>query len=79
MLYPGSRFRMAEDLLDTYLSQLIEALAGAREVIVAWQGGEPTLMGLEFFRRSVQLAEPVPAARASRSRSHNPDQRHADR
>ncbi len=57
LLYPGSRFRMAEELLERYLSQLIEAHAGAREVIVAWQGGEPTLMGLEFFRRSVQLAE----------------------
>ena len=57
LLYPGSRFRMAEDLLERYLSQLIEAHAGAREVIVAWQGGEPTLMGLEFFRRSVELAD----------------------
>ena len=24
---------------------------------IAWQGGEPTLMGVEFFRRSVELAE----------------------
>ena len=29
MLYPGSRFRMADDLLETYLRQLIEAHAGA--------------------------------------------------
>jgi uncharacterized protein len=57
LLYPGSRFRMADELLEQYLSQLIEAQAGAPEVIVAWQGGEPTLMGLEFFRRSVELAE----------------------
>jgi len=57
LLYPGSRFRMAEELLEQYLSQLIEAHAGAREVIVAWQGGEPTLMGLEFFRRSVEIAD----------------------
>ena len=56
LLYPGSRFRMADELLETYLSQLIEAHAGAREVVVAWQGGEPTMMGLEFFRRSVELA-----------------------
>jgi uncharacterized protein len=56
MLYPGSRFRMADDLLDTYLRQLIEAHAGAPEVVVAWQGGEPTMMGLDFFRRSVRLA-----------------------
>src|SRR5438874_2880045 len=57
MLYPGSRFRMADDLLQTYLRQLIEAHARVPEVTIAWQGGEPTLMGVEFFRRSVELAE----------------------
>ena len=57
MLYPGSRFRMAEDLLEAYVRQLIEAHAGAPEVAVAWQGGEPTLMGLDFFRRSVELVD----------------------
>ncbi len=57
MLYPGSRFRMADDLLETYLRQLIEAHARAPELVVAWQGGEPTMMGLDFFRRSVELAE----------------------
>jgi uncharacterized protein len=57
MLYPGSRFRMADDLLETYLRQLIEAHARSPEVTVAWQGGEPTMMGLHFFRRSVELAE----------------------
>ena len=57
MLYPGSRFRMADELLETYLRQLIEAHARVPEVQIAWQGGEPTLMGLDFFRRSVELAE----------------------
>jgi uncharacterized protein len=57
MLYAGSRFRMADELLETYLRQLIESHARAPEVMVAWQGGEPTLMGVEFFRRSVELAE----------------------
>jgi serine-type anaerobic sulfatase-maturating enzyme len=56
MLYPGSRFRMADDLLETYVRQLIEAHS-TPEVTIAWQGGEPTLMGLDFFRRSVELAE----------------------
>jgi hypothetical protein len=59
MLYPGSRFRMADDLLELYLRQLIEAHAASPEVIVAWQGGEPTMMGLDFFQRSVQIAEAV--------------------
>jgi len=55
MLYPGSRFRMAEELQELYLRQLLEAHREAPEVVVAWQGGEPTLMGLDFFRRSVLL------------------------
>ncbi len=57
MLYPGSRFRMADELLETYVRQLIEAHAGAPVVEVAWQGGEPTLMGLPFFRRAVELVD----------------------
>ncbi|HEU0303706.1 MAG TPA: anaerobic sulfatase maturase [Gaiellaceae bacterium] len=57
MLYPGSRFRMADELLEMYIRQLIEAHAGVPEVTIAWQGGEPTLMGLDFFRRSVELAK----------------------
>jgi uncharacterized protein len=54
MLYPGSRFQMAEDILEMYLKQLLESHR-APEVAVAWQGGEPTLMGLDFFKRSVEL------------------------
>ncbi|MCI3273870.1 anaerobic sulfatase maturase [Streptomyces cylindrosporus] len=53
LLYEGSRFRMADELLDRYIRQLIEAHGPAPEVTVAWQGGEPTLMGLDFFRRSL--------------------------
>ncbi len=56
MLYPGSRFRMADDLLEEYIRQLVEAHARSPYVTIAWQGGEPTLMGLDFFRRSVELA-----------------------
>jgi len=57
MLYPDSRFRMSDEQLDAYLRQLIEAHAQVPDVAIAWQGGEPTLMGLDFFRRSVQIAE----------------------
>jgi hypothetical protein len=51
LLYPGSRFRMAEELQETYLRQL-QAHSRAPEVVIACQGGEPTMMGLEFFRAS---------------------------
>lgn len=53
MLYPGSRFRMADELLELYIKQLIEAHQ-IPQVTIAWQGGEPTLMGLDFFRRSIE-------------------------
>jgi uncharacterized protein len=56
MLYPGSRFRMADELLETYIKQLLESQRGP-SVTVGWQGGEPTLMGLDFFMLSVEYAE----------------------
>ncbi len=56
MLYPGSRFRMADDLLETYIKQLLESHRSP-EAVVAWQGGEPTLIGLDFFERSVEYVQ----------------------
>ncbi|MCY3771683.1 MAG: anaerobic sulfatase maturase [Gemmatimonadetes bacterium] len=53
-LYPGSRFRMSDDLLEEYVRQYIDAQQ-VPEVTFAWQGGEPTLMGLEFFQKAVEL------------------------
>lgn len=55
-LYPGSKFRMSDDLLETYIQQILEAHQ-TPEVMIAWQGGEPTLMGLEFFQLSIELVE----------------------
>jgi len=56
MMYPGSRFRMADELLESYTRQYIAAQQ-VPEVTFAWQGGEPTLMGLDFFRRAVALQQ----------------------
>ncbi len=55
-LYPGDRFRMGDDLLDTYIRQLLESHT-TPEVTIAWQGGEPTLMGVDHFRRAIELVE----------------------
>jgi uncharacterized protein len=52
-LYPGSGFRMPDDLMETYIRQYIEA-QNVPQATIAWQGGEPTLMGLDFFERSVK-------------------------
>jgi uncharacterized protein len=57
LLYPDSPLRMSGDTLELYLRQLVAAHAGIEEVIVAWQGGEPTLMGLDFFRRAVAIVD----------------------
>ncbi|MFN8190141.1 MAG: anaerobic sulfatase maturase [Nocardioidaceae bacterium] len=56
-LYPGSGFRMDEALQERFIEQLLSAHSGAPEVVVAWQGGEPTMMGLDFFRRAVELQQ----------------------
>lgn len=54
-LYPGGRnFRMSAEKLDVYVRDYIAAQPGPM-VSFAWQGGEPTLLGIDFFRRVVAL------------------------
>jgi uncharacterized protein len=55
-LYPNSNFRMSDEVLETYIRQLIESHK-TPEVTVAWQGGEPTLMGLDFFKKAIAYQE----------------------
>jgi uncharacterized protein len=55
-LYPGSRFRMDDAVLEAWVRQLLEAHPDG-DVVLAWQGGEPTLMGLPHFEKAVSLAE----------------------
>ncbi len=56
-LYPDSAFRMDPAVHAAYVSQLLAAHSQADEVVVAFQGGEPTLMGLDFMRRTLELEE----------------------
>jgi uncharacterized protein len=51
-LYPGSSFRMSDEILENFTRQYIQAQP-VPEVVFGWQGGEPTLMGLEFFQKAV--------------------------
>ena len=55
-LYPDSKHRMSHTTLEAYIRQLLESHQSP-EVTVAWQGGEPTLMKLDFFRLSVEYVE----------------------
>jgi uncharacterized protein len=54
-LYPRTaQFRMTDELLERYIVQHIEACP--KELIFfAWHGGEPTVLGLDYFRRIVEL------------------------
>jgi len=57
-LYPARRdvtdWAMPDDVLESYIRQYIEA-QGAPAVSFAWQGGEPTLLGVDYFRKVVGL------------------------
>jgi uncharacterized protein len=55
-LYPGSPFRMTDETHEQYVRQLLESHR-TEHVTIAWQGGEPTLMGLDFFRRTLELVD----------------------
>jgi uncharacterized protein len=47
---------MGESVLEQYIRQLIESHQ-TDNVNIAWQGGEPTLMGLDFYRHTMELVE----------------------
>lgn len=57
-LYPSEKkFQMRAEVLESYIRQTIEASvdAGMQEVPFAWQGGEPTILGVDYFRQVVAL------------------------
>ncbi|MDA8125678.1 MAG: anaerobic sulfatase maturase [Deltaproteobacteria bacterium] len=55
LLYPGSEsLRMADDLLEEYIRQQI-AIAPEREITFFWHGGEPTVLGIDYFRKIIEL------------------------
>ncbi|TSA31233.1 MAG: anaerobic sulfatase maturase [Verrucomicrobiaceae bacterium] len=54
-LFPkGGNFRMKPDMLESYIRQYC-ASQSSPEIVFTWQGGEPTLLGVEYFRSIVDL------------------------
>ena len=54
-LYPETRqWAMPRETLESYVRQYIAAQP-QQEIHFAWQGGEPTLLGVDFFRTVVDL------------------------
>lgn len=55
-LYPDSKtHRMPVDVLERMISSFMSTGQGC--YAIGWQGGEPTLMGVDFFRKVVELEE----------------------
>jgi uncharacterized protein len=53
-MYPDSSFKMSDELLENFTRQFIQAQHMQRATFT-WQGGEPTLMGLNFFRKAIEF------------------------
>ncbi len=55
-LYPDIGMGMSDEVLEEYTRQYINAIH-IREVTFSWQGGEPTLLGIDFFKKAVSYQE----------------------
>ncbi|MGV3509090.1 MAG: radical SAM protein, partial [Sphingobacteriaceae bacterium] len=54
-MYPGNRnFIMNAETLETFTRKYIHEQPG-KEVTFVWQGGEPTLLGIDFFKKALTL------------------------
>ncbi len=51
---PKSSFRMSEETLENFIKNYIQA-QDVNEIPFVWQGGEPTLLGLNFYKKAVEL------------------------
>jgi serine-type anaerobic sulfatase-maturating enzyme len=54
LLGSDSKFRISDEILESHIRQYIEGQRGD-QVVFSWQGGEPTLMGIDFFEKVVAL------------------------
>ena len=55
VLFPNtSKWEMSPEVLESFIRQYIEQ-QNAEEIYFAWQGGEPTLLGVDYFEEIVAL------------------------
>jgi uncharacterized protein len=58
----GKVHRMSDEVLEAYVRQYCES-QNTPELFFAWQGGEPTLAGVDFFRKAVRFQTQYAAGR----------------
>ena len=56
LLGSDSKFRISDQVLEAHIKQYIEG-QDREEVVFSWQGGEPTMLGLDLFRKVVELEQ----------------------
>ncbi len=54
LLHQPRQPQMSDELLEQYIKDYIDSQDG-EEVVFSWQGGEPTLLGLDYFKKIVRL------------------------
>jgi len=54
---PGEQYRMSDAVLAAFINNYVAAQP-TPEVAFVWQGGEPTLLGIDFFRKVIELQRP---------------------
>jgi uncharacterized protein len=53
----GEKYRMSDEVLSAFIKTYI-TFQPTPLVEFAWQGGEPTLLGIDFFRKVIELQRP---------------------
>jgi serine-type anaerobic sulfatase-maturating enzyme len=59
---PDEKYRMSDDVLSAFITNYITSQP-TPVVEFVWQGGEPTLLGVDFFRRVIELQKPFAGAK----------------
>ncbi len=54
LLSSDTKWRISDITLENFIKQYIEQ-QNAREVVFSWQGGEPSMLGLDFFKKIVEI------------------------
>lgn len=53
----GENFRMSDQVLSRFIANYVKSQP-TPAVEFVWQGGEPTLLGIDFFKRVIELQKP---------------------
>ncbi len=56
MFPKNETFKMKEELLEEYIKQYIDSQP-TKEVIFTWQGGEPTMLGIKYFEKIIEMQQ----------------------